>query len=103
MKPPEIHISKKGYLIVWAALLLLLFATWAAAEVDLGVFNNIVALTIAFLKMFLVLLFFMHMKYEKRLTWVFAAAGFIWLIIMIGLSMGDYITRTTPWHKFAVP
>jgi cytochrome c oxidase subunit 4 len=98
MKAPEIHISKKGYLLVWAALLLLLFATWAAAEVDLGVFNNVVALTIAFLKMFLVLLFFMHMKYEKRLTWVFAAAGFIWLMIMIGLSMNDYITRHGSWH-----
>lgn len=86
--------------MVWAALLLLLIATWAAAEVNLGIFNNVVALTIAFLKMFLVLLFFMHMKYEKKLTWVFAAAGFVWLMIMIGLSMNDYITRTAPWHKF---
>lgn len=92
------HVSKKTYFLVWAALLVLLFATWAAAEVNLGKFNNVVALTIAFAKMFLVLLFFMHVKYEKRLIWVFVSAGFIWLIIMIGYTMGDYITRQDPWH-----
>ncbi|MGZ4974326.1 MAG: cytochrome C oxidase subunit IV family protein [Limisphaerales bacterium] len=98
-----IHLSKKTYFLVWATLLLLLFATWAAAEVNLGKFNNVVALTIGFAKMFLVLLFFMHVKYEKRLTWVFAAAGFIWLIIMIGLTMGDYITRYGRWHTLLTP
>lgn len=92
------HVSKKTYFLVWLALLVLLFATWGAAEVNLGKFNNVVALTIAFAKMFLVLLIFMHVKYEKRLTWVFVSAGFIWLIIMIGYVMGDYITRNEPWH-----
>jgi cytochrome c oxidase subunit 4 len=76
----------------------LLFATWAASEVNLGVFNNVFALLIAFSKMSLVLLFFMHVKYEKRLTWVFVAAGFIWLLIMIGYTIGDYLTRNYPWH-----
>jgi cytochrome c oxidase subunit 4 len=93
-----IHVSKKMYFLVWVALLVLLFATYAAAEVNLGKFNNVVALTIAFAKMFLVLLFFMHVKYEKRLTWVFVSAGFIWLLIMIGLSMGDYLSRNESWH-----
>ena len=98
MNGTQIHISKKGYLLVWVALLLLLFATWAAAEVNLGKFNNVVALIIAFAKMGLVLLFFMHVKYEKKIVWVFVAAGFVWLIIMLGYTLGDYITRTAPWH-----
>jgi cytochrome c oxidase subunit 4 len=55
----------------------------------------VVALLIAFGKMSLVLLFFMHVKYEKRLTWVFVSAGFIWLLIMIGYALGDYLTRHT--------
>src|SRR6478736_1945513 len=88
-----VHVSKKSYAVVWLALLLLLFATWAAAEVNMGKFNNVVALVIAFAKMALVLLFFMHVKYEKRLTWVFVSAGFIWLLIMIGCALGDYLTR----------
>ncbi len=89
------HVPKKLYFGVWVALLILLFATWAAAELNLGVFNNVVALGIAFAKMALVLLFFMHVKYEKRLTWVFVAAGFIWLVIMFGYILGDYLTRST--------
>jgi cytochrome c oxidase subunit 4 len=93
-----IHVPKRTYILVWLALLALLFATWAAAEVNLGIFNNVVALSIAFAKMALVLLFFMHVKYENRLTWVFVAAGFIWLLIMIGYAMGDYLTRQDPWH-----
>jgi cytochrome c oxidase subunit IV len=93
-----VHVSKKSYALVWLALLLLLFATWAAAEVNIGKFNNVVALVIAFAKMVLVLLFFMHVKYEKRLTWVFVSAGFIWFMILIGYTMGDYITRNSPWH-----
>jgi len=71
----------------------LLFATWAAAEINLGVFNNVVALVIAFSKMSLVLLFFMHVKYEKPLVWVFVAGGFIWLMILLGYALGDYLTR----------
>jgi cytochrome c oxidase subunit IV len=93
------HVSKTTYTIIWVALMVLLLATWAAAQVNLGVFNNVVALAIAFSKMSLVLLFFMHVKYEKRLVWVFVAAGFIWLFIMIGYAMGDYLTRSsTPWR-----
>jgi hypothetical protein len=28
-----------------------------------------------------------------RRTWIFVAAGFIWLVIMIDLTHGDYLTR----------
>jgi len=43
----------------------------------------------------LVILFFMHVKYSPRLLWVFVAAGFIWLAIMIDLTLSDYLTRGT--------
>lgn len=87
------HVPKKIYALVWVVLMVLLFATRAAAEFNLGAFNNVVALTIAFGKMSLVLLFFMHVKYEKQLTWVFVSAGFIFLLIMLSYSLGDYLTR----------
>jgi cytochrome c oxidase subunit 4 len=35
----------------------------------------------------------MHLKYSSRLTWVFAAAGFVWLVLMIGLTLADFDTR----------
>ncbi|HSU56194.1 MAG TPA: oxidase, partial [Candidatus Dormibacteraeota bacterium] len=40
-----------------------------------------------------VILFFMHVRYNTRLTWVFVAAGFIWFLILVDLSLSDYLTR----------
>ena len=86
-------LPRKMYFAIWAALMVLLALTWGIAQVDLGVFNVVVALTIAIIKMLLVILFFMHVRYSRGLTWLFAAAGFIWLMIMIDLTLGDYLTR----------
>ena len=52
------------------------------------------ALTIAVIKMILVVLFFMHVKYATGLTRVVILAGFFWLAIMITLSSADELTRT---------
>ena len=60
---------------------------------DLGALNNIVMLLIASVKALLVILFFMHVRWSTRLTWVVAASGFVWLIILFGLTMTDYLTR----------
>ena len=73
-------VPKKTYLMVWAALMFLLAATWGVAEFNLGIANTVVAVIIAFIKMGLVILFFMHVRYNSRLTWVFAAAGFVWFL-----------------------
>ena len=86
-------VSKKALFSVWVALLLLLLLTWGLAQFDLYHFNMIAALSIAVVKMMLVILIFMHVRYKKPLTWIFVAAGFIWLIIMVELTMGDYMTR----------
>lgn len=88
-----VKISTRTYFLVWAALMILLFLTWGVAEFDLGIANTIVALTIAVVKMLLVILFFMHVRYNTRITWLFAAAGFVWFLIMVSLTMTDYLTR----------
>jgi cytochrome c oxidase subunit 4 len=85
----------RSYLFVWGGLLLLLLLTWGCAQFDLGPWNVVVALTIAVTKMLLVILFFMQVRYSSRLTWVFVAAGFIWLLIMLDLTLSDYLTRGT--------
>jgi cytochrome c oxidase subunit 4 len=86
-------VPGKVYVRVWLLLLVFLGLTWGLAQLDLGRFNAIAALTIAVLKMLLVILFFMHVRYSTRLTWIFVAAGFIWLLIMIDLTLSDYLTR----------
>jgi len=96
-------IPTRVYLIVFAALLGLTLLTVAVASIDLGVANVVVAISIAAIKGTLVVLYFMHVRYASRLVWVFAGAGFVWLILLIGLTMGDVLTRdwTAPDRSIA--
>ena len=88
------HIaSPKLYYAVFAALIVGTVLTYLAALVDFGFMNNIVMLTIACTKALLVILFFMHVRWSSRLTWVVAAAGFFWLLIMFSITMSDYMSR----------
>ena len=88
------HItSRKIYFLVFAALIVLTVVTWLVAQVDLGWANDVVALTIAVTKAVLVLLFFMHVRTSTRMTILTATAGFFWLVILIGLTLADYLTR----------
>lgn len=86
-------ISAKGYVIVWGVLLIMLLLTWGVAEVDLGRWNPVLAMSIAMAKAILIVLYFMHVRFASRMTWLFAGAGFFWLAILIGLTMSDYLTR----------
>jgi cytochrome c oxidase subunit IV len=74
----------KTYIIVWGSLLVLTVVTWAVSYIHLGIFNAVVALTIASVKASLVALFFMHLKNEKELVWAFALfpLGFLSLLII---------------------
>jgi cytochrome c oxidase subunit IV len=88
------HIaSPKLYYAVFAALIVGTVLTYMAALVDFGFLNNVVMLTIACTKAVLVILFFMHVRWSSRLTWVVAAAGFFWLLIMFSITMSDYMSR----------
>ena len=66
-----------------------------AARIDLGPFNAAVALTIATIKATLVALFFMHVKgSSEKLTKLVVISAFSFLLILLGLSMSDYATRS---------
>jgi cytochrome c oxidase subunit 4 len=90
-------VSKKVYFLIFGALIVGTILTYAAARVDLDhVFsgaNTVVALTIAVIKATLVVLYFMHVRYSSRLTWVIVVSGFFWLGIMFALTMSDYLSR----------
>ena len=89
----EASPSVKLYLMVYLALMLLFILTAVLSKFDLGPFNLVAALGIAAAKAVLVLLFFMHLRYDRWLTWVFASAGVIWLGILFALTLSDYGTR----------
>jgi cytochrome c oxidase subunit 4 len=96
-------VPLKTYYKIFAALVILALATTGLAFLDLGIFNPIVAMLIAVTKAVLVILFFMHVKYEGRLTFVFAIAGFCWLAIMLILTASDYMTRSWLPMPAAIP
>ena len=88
------HVAPKSmYYAVFAALIVGTALTVAVAFVDLGPLNNVLMLGIAMTKALLVILFFMHVRWSTRLTWVVVASGFFWLMILFGLTMMDYLTR----------
>jgi cytochrome c oxidase subunit 4 len=93
--------SKKVYFTIFVTLIILTFITIQVAFMDLGWLNDVVALGIAVCKATLVALFFMHVRYSPRLTWVVILGGLFWLGIMIALTLSDYLTRswlTYPGH-----
>ena len=87
-------VEPKIYLRTGGALLVLLAITWAVAYVDLGPYNLIFALAIAITKAMLIALFFMHIKGSSRLLHLAAIGGLLWLLIMLALTLSDYMTRS---------
>jgi cytochrome c oxidase subunit 4 len=95
------------YLGIFAILILLTGVTVAIAFFDLGggrlhLLNAIAAITIASTKALLVVLYFMHVRYSSRLTWVFVGAGVFWMLILFVLTLSDYLSRgwlpiPAPW------
>ncbi len=87
-------VSVKLYSAIFGALLVMTLATTGAAFIDLGGnLNTVVAMLIAACKALLVILFFMHVRYSSRLTWVFVGAGFFWLMILLSLTLADVLSR----------
>jgi len=81
-------------MVVWMALMALMALTAGLSRINLGEWSTVVALIIAAIKALLVVLFFMHVKYEQqKIAWVFVIAGFFWLTILLALTMTDYMTR----------
>jgi cytochrome c oxidase subunit 4 len=86
-------VPPRVYFAVFAALIVLTATTTAVSFLDLGPWNTVVALGIAFLKATLVVLFFMHVKYSPRLTQIVIAGGLFWLAILLALTLSDFMTR----------
>ncbi len=89
----QAHPTPWLYFTILLILVAGTFLTYWAAFQDFGAGNPIIALAIACTKATLVILFFMHVRYSSRLTKLTVAAGFFWLLIMITMSLSDYLTR----------
>lgn len=82
------------YMIVFGTLLLGTLITVLAADVNLGVMNPVIALGIASTKAVIVILFFMHVKWQSKLIKMTVAAGFFTFLVLITMTLSDYISRS---------
>jgi cytochrome c oxidase subunit 4 len=90
----EHHIvTPLQYCIVYVTLLVGTAITVLAAYKDMGALNPVVALFIACFKACIVILFFMHAKYQSRLIKMTIGSGFFLFLVLITMTMTDYISR----------
>ncbi|MGO9139416.1 MAG: cytochrome C oxidase subunit IV family protein [Syntrophales bacterium] len=94
-KYAEDHIVATGtYAAVWLALLALLAATIAVAKLRLlAQYSVLGSLVIACAKAGLVLMFFMHLKYEGRFLKGMLTLAISALTLLIGLTFVDVWLR----------
>lgn len=76
-------------LAVFFALILLTIATVYQSTLDLGSMELVASLIIATIKASLVILFFMHMLYDKPLNAIFFLSSFIFVALFLGFTLMD--------------
>ena len=94
---PAEHEHDHGGTAVYAktliGLLILTAITVAAASFDFGQGNVVIALVIATIKASLVVLFFMHLRWDKPVNAIIAMAGFLFLGIFLMFCLIDFDSR----------
>jgi len=89
MKRPAFH-PYLPYVITWFVLVLLVGVQLLVSQVlKQGNFSPLIGVTMAGL----VALVFMDLRRSNNLTRVFAIGGVFWLIILLGLTIIDPLTR----------
>src|SRR5690606_33511217 len=99
---PISHVaSVKQLLIVFIALLgLTALTVWQGTALSLGSWELLVVLLIATAKATLVVLFFMHLLYDKPLNAIAFLVALWFAILFIGLTLGDALTYSTDVEAF---
>jgi cytochrome c oxidase subunit 4 len=87
-------MSVRAYVVVWLGLLAFTALTVGTASLNLGRWAMVVVLGIAAAKSMLVLLYFMHLRFEKRLlVKLLVPIAIATLTIFIGLTFMEVLTR----------
>ncbi len=89
----EHHTGLRVYVAVCLALFVLTAVTVYIAKFDFGDFNIVVAMLIASIKASIVALWFMHLKFEDKLTWIYALYPLFLLFLLIGFTLMETFTR----------
>ena len=85
--------SRRRYFFVYFTLVALTLLTCGLSWVPQAGFHTTIGLLIAGFKGFLIAVFFMHILANGRLPWMTLLAGLLWFLILLGLTLADYLTR----------
>ena len=83
------RVSSRTFVLVWIALLILTGVTITAAYLKMGAWSMLANILIATTKASLVLWFFMHLKYEKKLFKILLFVPVATVTFIIGLTFFD--------------
>ncbi len=83
----------RAYIMVFACLMVFTVLTVAAAFVDLGSMNNVVAMAIAATKAVMVAMIFMHLRGGSPLNVLWISSGIFGFLIMIAFPLLDLLSR----------
>jgi cytochrome c oxidase subunit 4 len=80
-------------IVIWGGTLVLLAVEAVVARLGLGPLDVAIPLVCAAVQLVLIALFGMQLVRERALLRLAAVAGVIWLVIMFGLTLSDFLTR----------
>jgi cytochrome c oxidase subunit 4 len=81
------------YYKVFVALIALTLVTVYVSFLELGPWHTTVGVLIGVVKASLVGLFFMDLLHSSKASWLAVLASLFWLVILMGLTLSDYLTR----------
>ncbi len=90
---PIAHVaSKPMLLIVFFSLVgLTALTVWQGTQLELGTWELVIVLSIATAKAALVVLFFMHLRYDKPLNALAFLSSLLFVSLFIGLTLADAV------------
>lgn len=84
-------VSFRVLLAVFITLLVLTYVTVAVRYVNLGGLNIWIALGIATIKGSLVVLYFMHLRYDSPFNSIILVTAFVFMFLFLGITILDSI------------
>jgi cytochrome c oxidase subunit 4 len=86
-------VPYKTYFLILLALIILTLSSVGITSIELGEYTVAGALLFATIKTFLVLTFFMHLKYDKPYIKLMVAFVFAVFVVTIIITFLDYLYR----------
>ena len=84
------HVSSlKFYVAIFFALIAFTLLTVGASNIHLGKFNLVVAVVIASMKASLVVLFFMHLRYDNKFNAMILVVSLLFIGVFFAYTLND--------------